>query len=1074
MKNQFLFLLLGFIFILSLTSVSAYSWDNLVFKKGINQNTGYSNLEIKNALGLGETLFEGSLTENTNKCSGDCRSKIEFNHTGGAVIDDIEFRFIRDDGSYYIDDIDKYRFEYKVELPEHERKCVNGITYKNGTVQQICNEVLTGKTYRGFSEYSIGEELPAGNYEMYLYGNKKPSDNIDWVLTIQGKKLEDWAVWEGVDSTGLVGYWNLDETSGTTIYDYLGVSNGTNVGGAEVGRDGILGTAYYLNGVNAYLNLYQNASIKMSEDMTFNIWLNMTKAPAVETYVMSAGVNNYELSVSSARLLSYAVGGAGGPTGYTIPLNEWVMLTWTVNDAGYGLFVNGASYNSSDTTDLDGDANDLFIGARSPIANNQFNGTFDEVALWNRTLTTDEITSLYNGGAGNLPIRAGEVTLNSPADSSTTDTANTLFNATSEISGATLVNMSLWNDDGGWSQKNITTGLSGTTHTQTWYYSIPEGDTIWNVQTCDSDGDCGFATSNYTVSLDSTAPTIDILYPTSNIPTIADGQNTTLNYSISDTNLEACWYNYNGTNTTTPCAANSSFTYVQGENTLILYANDTIGNEGSATVSWSIDVQENSQTYDPTAIEFSEETFSINVTYNDTKFNVITGTLHYNGDSYLGSKSGSGDTVVFTRTITVPDVTAAENKSFHWRLALTNASGTYYYNQTTYNQTVSPINMSLCGSPHTVPFINFTVLDENTLNAVNGTFEGTFTYSGLGSTSSNTFSYSYTSNDTNEYDFCLDPSTENYDLDTTIEVGATGYVTKFYNWENLFVSNTTTEQNLYLLPTDDSTSFIIKVIDVGASPQVGYEVEVQRYQSGAGTWITTEILTTNYEGKAIGHLYTEDVNYRFLVSDAGVSIYISTSTTIACEETPCTVTLVLPSDIDSGFEELESLTTDLTYNSDTNIFTFTYQDDSSAFSSGQITVNKWNAGNATDNEQVCSSSSSSSTAVLTCDISAEVNGTYVAKGYIVRTDSGTTLVEIEYGVLGDSIYNRVGSEGVLWSFFLFIAIVMLGTIRPSLGILSAIMGVVALSFLQVINIGWTALIAVVAIGVVLLIQVKRE
>ncbi len=48
-----------------------------------------------------------------------------------------------------------------------------------------------------------------------------------------------------------------------------------------------------------------------------------------------------------------------------------------------------------------------------------------------------------------------------------------------------------------------------TTFSETWDTTISD-TIIWNVQACDSDGDCGFATSNYTVILDTTSPAITV------------------------------------------------------------------------------------------------------------------------------------------------------------------------------------------------------------------------------------------------------------------------------------------------------------------------------------------------------------------------------------------------------------------------------------------------------------------------------------------------------------------------------------------------------------------------------------
>jgi len=52
--------------------------------------------------------------------------------------------------------------------------------------------------------------------------------------------------------------------------------------------------------------------------------------------------------------------------------------------------------------------------------------------------------------------------------------------------------MSLWtNQSGTFEPVNFTTGLSGTSNESTWNHNLGgEGNYLWNVQSCDSNGDC--------------------------------------------------------------------------------------------------------------------------------------------------------------------------------------------------------------------------------------------------------------------------------------------------------------------------------------------------------------------------------------------------------------------------------------------------------------------------------------------------------------------------------------------------------------------------------------------------------
>ena len=275
-----------------------------------------------------------------------------------------------------------------------------------------------------------------------------------------------------------------------------------------------------------------------------------------------------------------------------------------------------------------------------------------------------------------------------------------------------------------------------------------------------------------------------------------------------------------------------------------------------------------------------------------------------------------------------------------------------------------------------------------------------------------------------------------------------------------------------MLATTDSTSFIVNVVYSNGVDLANAEVKVQRYYPGTGLWATTEILTTNDDGEAIGHILSEDADYKFLIYLAGVSIYNSSSTKIVCETAPCTVTLIIPASVETGYEVVEDLTSTLTYSTSTNVFTYIYSDSSGDFELARLYVLRTFPTNATKYVP-CNTTKTGVSGVITCDVSTSLNGTYQASGYITR--SGTeTLDKRITGVRGSSIYNSIGVDGVLWSIFLLIGIAMLGVARPSLAIIFGAIGMVILSLIGIINIGVVSIVSVMAIAIILLMRIGRE
>lgn len=521
------------------------------------------------------------------------------------------------------------------------------------------------------------------------------------------------------------------------------------------------------------------------------------------------------------------------------------------------------------------------------------------------------------------------------------------------------------------------------------------------------------------------------------------------------------------------CTNNQTgFTYIEGANIITTFGNDSFGFSANDTSSWSYNLTEVTQTYPTTALETATETYTANVSYNSTNYGVITGTLTLNGIEYSGARTGTGDSAVFSANAIMPGIAVETNFTSYWTIALTDASGITSYNLSSNNVTVSIINMSLCGSPYNVSFWNFTILNESNEVEINSTFEATFTAKLTGSTTTSGFSYSDTTGTNSQFDFCMSPATESYTFTTDIKLTKSGFVDKFYDYEEVVVTNATREDNLYMLANEDSTSYIVHVVYVDSSDVVGAEVRVQRYYEGSGEWLTTEIITTNDVGEAVGHLLSEDANYRFRVYLSGVSVLNSSSTKITCSVTPCTVTLTIPIGVASGTEIVEDLTSTLVFSSSSNIFTYTYSDTSGGFSQARLYIALSAPSNATIIAP-CNETKTTASGVITCDISGLTNGTYIASGYITR-DADEFLDKRIYAAIGSNIYNSMGLDGVLWGFFILIGIIMLGAYRPSLSIIFGTIGLIFLSLLKIINIGTLSIVAISAIAVILLMRVGRE
>ncbi|MFZ3077294.1 MAG: LamG domain-containing protein [Candidatus Aenigmatarchaeota archaeon] len=203
---------------------------------------------------------------------------------------------------------------------------------------------------------------------------------------------------------GLAGSWNFDEGSGGNAYDSSGngnvgtLTNMNTTGNATSGwSDGKFGEWLQFDGVNDYVNVVNSASLNITNAITMSAWVKPTiLAQASNPEIMAKGgsSNNYRIRYSSDGSIS---GKFYGTSNNSISSNS----SLNVNTFSHVAFVYDGSYNYAyfnGVLDKPREANGgnilitidkLTIGSLMG-SNEFFNGTIDEVRIWNQALSPDE------------------------------------------------------------------------------------------------------------------------------------------------------------------------------------------------------------------------------------------------------------------------------------------------------------------------------------------------------------------------------------------------------------------------------------------------------------------------------------------------------------------------------------------------------------------------------------------------------------------------------------------------------------------------------------------------------------
>jgi len=231
-----------------------------------------------------------------------------------------------------------------------------------------------------------------------------------------------------VDGSGLVGHWKFDEGEGSIAYDSAGDNDGT-IYGAEwaIGQaDGALD----FDGVDDYVEVSSPGGLNFgsSTDFTFAAWIRAREMqlqfPAIIGRRNPGDGAGYIFFVNSYTGGELAVQLNDGTwTNYMATSGDLQDDTWhhvaaSADRDGYlTLYVDAVQkgqYDISDKGNINSTSN-VFIGweEQNPAVT-YFNGTIDDVRIYDRALSAEEIWQLYLNGVHTLAVDIKPATCPNP------------------------------------------------------------------------------------------------------------------------------------------------------------------------------------------------------------------------------------------------------------------------------------------------------------------------------------------------------------------------------------------------------------------------------------------------------------------------------------------------------------------------------------------------------------------------------------------------------------------------------------------------------------------------------------
>lgn len=511
-------------FILLLPMIQAAEFDNV---GEYNETT--RTMTIINLFGFGDTIAKITLLspDNVLVIHGDDRKVAWFHlenfeeYEGSDAFGVIEVIDLNNNNEPLNKNIKFKSYNPEtIEIIDNVITCdSSGTYYTNGTeilgcsTEEITREIIQ-EDWKAFNKNSL---LEIANYTLGLFTEVKREERADWIPTFYGVEIPQWAEWTASLNVGLTDYWFFNEGTGTeTKNEVNGSRNISFTNSPDWQTSSINGNkTLFRKGSTQFGNTSEDIGLTGINPWTISMWSNLTginsgagnlnhhpmfKIGTLDNNVAGC-VYEYDWGSSTWRFCGLSVAETLTTVG-NLSLKQHLLI---YNGTGINWFINGTKVaNSNVALTL---VNNPFTVAKTNTAARFWNGTIEEIGIWNRALTDQEAIDLYNDGIGIFFIPFPFIiNLNSPANNLVTIETTINFNAS--VSVPPIINLTnstlrIFNTGSTLNRTqtiNISTNVSqDVLFTET---NLGLGIYDWNVEACgintSSGIECATSTSNRT------------------------------------------------------------------------------------------------------------------------------------------------------------------------------------------------------------------------------------------------------------------------------------------------------------------------------------------------------------------------------------------------------------------------------------------------------------------------------------------------------------------------------------------------------------------------------------------------
>ena len=199
-------------------------------------------------------------------------------------------------------------------------------------------------------------------------------------------------------TTGLVGYWKLDELTGTTAADSSGNGYNATTAGSPQWNPAQVNGGLTFDGVDDGAQTGSAPLLDAPTHLTLSAWVNHGATNAFRSIIdkRDAGTDGYDLYLTDTSRAFVRINQETLTGATVLTSGTWHHIAAVWDGSTVTLYVNGVLNASKSVSTTLSTTGALRIGEHFSVNDYRFDGTLDEVRVYDRALNAAEVQGLVN------------------------------------------------------------------------------------------------------------------------------------------------------------------------------------------------------------------------------------------------------------------------------------------------------------------------------------------------------------------------------------------------------------------------------------------------------------------------------------------------------------------------------------------------------------------------------------------------------------------------------------------------------------------------------------------------------